>query len=288
MTTPDTSLPADDKKLSDAERTLLDAVITGTLADLQIGDAELDNPAQAAAWGADRTVRAELLAELLTGERTPQGGQLRAVKLRGARITGPLDLEARTLACPLLLQECCIEEAVNLCEAIAPVVRLPGCHLPAFTAWQLRTTGDVQLDDGFSARGEVNLAGAHIGGRLVLSGASLANENGWALLAGVLTVGQGMYCREGFSARGEVNLAGAHIGGQLNLRGASLVNENGPALNADGLTVDGHMSCAEGFSARGAVNLVNAKVGSLIDDPASWPMTMCLRGLPTTSWKMIK
>ncbi len=217
------------------------------------------------------------------------------MKLRGARITGPLDLEARTLACPLLLQECCIEEAVNLCEAIAPVVRLPGCHLPAFTAWQLRTTGDVQLDDGFSARGEVNLAGAHIGGRLVLSGASLANENGWALLAGVLTVGQGMYCREGFSARGEVNLAGAHIGGPLSLTGASLANENGPALNADGLalnadglTVDGHMSCAEGFSARGAVNLVNAKVGSLIDDPASWPMTMCLRGLPTTSWKMIK
>jgi hypothetical protein len=32
-----------------------------------------------------------LLAELLTGQRTPAGRQLRSVKLHDAKITGPLD-----------------------------------------------------------------------------------------------------------------------------------------------------------------------------------------------------
>ena len=261
MTTPDTSPPLSDEKLSDAERRLVDAVITGTLVDLRVSATELDDPGQAAAWGPDRNIRAELLAELLTGIRTPQGGPVRAVKLRGARITGPLDMEARQLACPLLLQDCHIEQAVNLSEATASVIRLPGCHLPALTARQLRTTGDVQLDDGFTARGEVNLAGAHIGGQLSLNGASLEIENGTALAAEQLTVDQGMFCRAGFTARGEVRLIGAHIGGQLDLTGASLGNENGPALNADGLTVDQGMFCRTGFTARGEVNLDGAHIG---------------------------
>ena len=87
--------------------------------------------------------------------------------------------------------------------------------------------------EGFTANGEVSLASAHIVGVLNLTGASLENENGRALNAEGLTVGQDMLCRKGFSARGEVNLAGAHIVGRLDLTGASLENENGRALNAE-------------------------------------------------------
>ena len=100
------------------------------IVDLQAGDTEIDDPVQAAAWGVDRTVRAELLADLLTADLPPQGRRPRAVKLCGARITGPLDLEARALACPLLLQDCHIEQAVNLSDATAPTIRLHRCHLP--------------------------------------------------------------------------------------------------------------------------------------------------------------
>jgi hypothetical protein len=264
MTT-DMTPPPSEEKLGDAERKLLAAVTTGTLVDLRAGDAEVDDPARAADWGDDRTVRAELLAELLTGERTPPGGRLRAVKLRGARITGPFDMEARTLACPLLLHDCRIEQDVNLSEATAPVIRLTGCHLPALIARQLRTTGDVKLDHGFTAHGEVGLPGAHIGGQLDLSGASLQNEEGPALNADGLTVDQDLFCREGFKARGEVGLLGAHIGGQLDLSGASLQNEEGPALNADQLTVDQGMFCREGFKARGEVRLLGAHIGGQLD-----------------------
>ena len=63
-------------------------------------------------------VRAGLLIDLLTGQRTPEDGRLRAVKLRGARITGELDLEAVELVCPLSLADCHFERPVNLRRAL--------------------------------------------------------------------------------------------------------------------------------------------------------------------------
>ena len=75
--------------------------------DLRAGAAELDQPANGVTWDAARTVRAEVLSELLVGDRTSQAGRpLRAVRLCGARITGWLDLEAATLTYPLLLWDC--------------------------------------------------------------------------------------------------------------------------------------------------------------------------------------
>jgi len=61
--------------------------------------------------------------------------------------------------------------------------------------------------DGFTAHGEVRLAGGRIGGQLNLSGASLTNPGGPALSANRLTVGHSMLCGAGFLARGEVRLA---------------------------------------------------------------------------------
>src|SRR5207245_720176 len=106
------------------------------------------------------------------------------------RITGFLDLEATTLTCPLQLQDCYVDESVNLNEATAPSIRLPGCHLPGLTASQLHTVGDLELRRAkFTTNSEVSLLGAHIGGALNLRGASLSNPSGRALWADSLTVG---------------------------------------------------------------------------------------------------
>jgi hypothetical protein len=86
-----------DDGLSDTEQKLLGAAVAGTLVDLRVGDAALDDPAQGANWDAGRQVRAELLVELLTGTRRLDGKLPRAIKLCGARITGSLNLEAATL-----------------------------------------------------------------------------------------------------------------------------------------------------------------------------------------------
>jgi hypothetical protein len=119
----------------------------------------------------------------------------------------------------------------------------------------LTTRGNLELDDGFTARGEVRLLGAHIGGQLILSGATLTNPDGRALNADGLTVDQDILCREGFTATGEVRLVGAHIGGNLEFNGATLTNPDSLALSADALTVDQGVFCREGFTATGEVRL---------------------------------
>jgi hypothetical protein len=219
---------------------------TGALVDLRARVPDLDDPATGATWDAARTVPAELLAELLVGTRPPlRGGRLRAVRLRGARITGQLNLEATTLACPLLLQDCHLEQPISLNQARAQYIGLPGCHLPGLTADQLETRGNLVLDCS-SVSGEARLLGAHIGGQLRFNGTTLTNPDGPTLNADEITVDQGVFCK-GFTATGEMRMVGAHIRGTLELDGASLTNPNGRALNADRLTVDQDMLCRQGF-----------------------------------------
>jgi hypothetical protein len=232
---------------------------TGRLVDLRTGNPASDDPAHGAGWDRQRTIPAELLAELLTntgGSRRP-----RALWLAGARIMNQLDLEAAELVCSLKLQECWFAEPVILDETRASAVRMPGCHLPGLSAQQLTTHGDVEFNDGFTVTGEVNLVGAHVGGWLILSGATLTNPDGYALSGELLTVDQHMFCRREFTASGQVRLRGAHIGGQLLFSGATLTNPDGYALNVNGLTVDQEMFCDEEFTATGEVNLVGAHIG---------------------------
>ncbi|MFB4312123.1 hypothetical protein [Actinomadura sp. GTD37] len=243
-------------ELSEAERALLEAAATGAWADVR-----------AAGTDADRRVRAGLLAELLTGGRTSETGRPRSVKLRGARVTGVLDLEAAELACPLLLADTRFEEPVVLSEATAPSLRLPGCHVPALLADQLRTTGNLELNRGFTAA-RIHLMGADIGGTVDLTDAALSNPGAPALLAEGLTVAQNMICRN-LTAEGETRLSAARVGGVLTLDGATLSNPHGAALTADGLTVEQSMSCRDGFTAHGEVHLRGAAVnGTLALDGA--------------------
>ncbi|GAA2580989.1 hypothetical protein GCM10010411_11940 [Actinomadura fulvescens] len=184
-------------------------------------------------------------------------------RLRGAHITGALDLEACTLDRPLAFEDCVFEEAPNFDEVTAPALRLPGCRVPGLSAQQLRTTGNVELNKGFVAEGVVDLLGAHIGGKLSLTGSRLSNAGGVALNADRLIVEQGMFCWEGFVAEGEMRLLGARIDGQLSLSGARLSNPGGNALMANWLSVAQYMLCKNGFSAEGRVSLAGAKVGHL-------------------------
>jgi uncharacterized protein YjbI with pentapeptide repeats len=243
------------------EQRLLAAASRGTLVDLSSGDPALDDPATGANWTSDRLVHAELIVQLVTGTGTSKRVRPRAVRLKGAHVVGTVDLEAAVLVCPLVLINCHVDEAINLREAQAPAIRLPGCHTIGVIGDQLHVRGDLELTSLVTTNAEVRLLGAHIGGNLDLSGANLTNANGSALNANSLTVDQNMHCNENFRALGEVSLVGAHIGGNLELSGANLSNVDGHALNADGLKVDQDMFCKENFTAQGEVRLLGAHVG---------------------------
>ena len=80
------------RDFSKPERALWAAFPTGRWVDLRSGNPYEDDPANADQWGKDRIVRAEVVTALLLGARGPEPGKFPAVRLRGARITGRLDL----------------------------------------------------------------------------------------------------------------------------------------------------------------------------------------------------
>ena len=261
--------------MTDCERRLARAAGTGDLVDL--GENGDDDPCAGAEWGPERTVRAEVLYQLLVGEPGA-----RAVVLRAARISGGLNLEAGTLRCPLLLEGCFFDGPINLRQARAEVIRLTGCRLTCLDGTQLELRGDLQLNR--STGTVINLHNARVGGQILLNGAVLSGGrwplelNGTtlasfdnvsvgksrlervALLSDGITVYGGVFCREGFVAEGEVRLIGAHIRGQVNFDGAHLSNQTGPAMNADSLKIDRGLFCREGFVAEGEVRLIRAHI----------------------------
>ncbi|TDD23953.1 hypothetical protein E1287_38545 [Actinomadura sp. KC06] len=249
--------------LTPTERRLWEAFPKGEAVDLSSGDAAFDDTGQADRWGHDRVVRAEVLVALLVGAVEPEPGQVAAVRLGGARVTGSLNLGHADVSVPLALTGCSFDEAPHLYWASMNSVHLMRCRLPGLIASGTRVDGHLWLE-GSRITGGLWLDGANITGILNMSGVQLSNPGGDALLADRLTVEANVYCDQGFTSNGEVRLPGARIGGQLILRGARLSNPSGPALYASRLDVAANVFCDGGFTAEGEVRLRGASVGGYL------------------------
>ncbi|MEU5847289.1 hypothetical protein [Saccharopolyspora shandongensis] len=165
-------------------------------------------------------------------------GELGAVRLSGANITGHANLSDATISNP---------------------------SGPALDGQRLRADHDFVLCDNFSAEGggalgAIRLAGAHIAGQLNMQSATISNRNGPALAADQIHVEGSIACVTEFQAKGEVCLTGAHIGGQLQFSGASVSEPNGNAINADGIRVDGGAFLDDGFIAEGSLRFIGARI----------------------------
>ena len=78
----------------------------------------------------------------------------------------------------------------------------------ALTAIGATIRDGVFLSDGFTARGQIQLLHAYIGGQLGMSGAHLiALEDGDALEAENATIEGGAFLDDGFTADGRIGLA---------------------------------------------------------------------------------
>ncbi|MFV2172682.1 hypothetical protein ACFHW2_19520 [Actinomadura sp. LOL_016] len=249
--------------LSPSERRLWEAFPKGELVDLSSGDPALDDPGQAARWGHDRLIRAEVLVALLAGAVPPEPGHVAAVRLNGARVFGSLNLGHATVEVPLALTGCAFDEAPHLYWASMNSVHMMRCRLPGLVASGTRVDGHLWLE-GSHISGGLWLDGANVTGILNMSGVQLANPDGDALLADRLTVEANVYCDQGFAASGEVRLPGARIGGQLIFRKARLHNPGGAALTASRLDVAANVFCDGGFTAEGEVRLRGARVGGYL------------------------
>ncbi|MFA9231396.1 MAG: hypothetical protein ACEQSU_11700 [Microgenomates group bacterium] len=214
---------------------------------------------------ANITVRADLI-RLLAIEATSL--HTFGVYLKGALITGTLDLQFAKCRGLLALNNCRFDELLRMAEAELALLSLDGSHLPGLFAPGAKVTGSVLLR-GMTAVGTVDVSSAQISGQLALHGATLDGKGHDALNAQGATVNGNMMLND-VVADGEVNVVAAQITGQLNCQGATLNGKGGRALGAQSLRVESAFVFRQVSKVNGVIDLASANVGELLDDPASW------------------
>ncbi len=254
-----------------AEQKVIAAAATGNVRDFNEEHPADTDPANGAAWGADRTVRAEFIRALALLEPPDWPVHAKGVRIDRAKITGNLDFEAATVSVPLSLTGCYVANPIIMQDAKTRTINLSGSRVPGITGDRATIDGSLLLRDGFHARGEVRLLGAKITGNLECGRGTFENQGGNALSCDRATVGGGVFLNDGFHAKGTVRLHGAKIVGILECRRGTFENEGGAALSCEGATVTGIVFLDDNFVAKGRVNLGHAAVGPLIDDGRSWP-----------------
>ncbi|MGW6011033.1 oxidoreductase [Streptomyces sp. NPDC055210] len=245
--------------LTPPERAVWDAFPEGRLVDLRSGDPEEDDAVGGRAWGAGRTVRAEVLAALLLGANSARPGAVAALNLTGARIVGRLDLAGGDIAHTVHLASCRLEETVNLRGSATRTIRMTRCRVLGIEAQMVRVEGRFELSGTTLRGGRLALTNAHVSGELDLNGATLEADGKWALFAGGLVAEGAVFCSKGFTARGGLRLLGAQLSGGLFLGGARLANPAGEALLADTATVS-TLELTDGFSTAGVVRMRGAHI----------------------------
>ncbi|MFF4207970.1 membrane-associated oxidoreductase [Streptomyces sp. NPDC001796] len=244
--------------LTPAERRVWEAFPLGEGVDFREGEDE--DPTEGASWGPERTLRAEVLRALLL-DGPERDGRIAGLKVRGARITGRLDLKYGTVGHPVRLRFCHFEEAPDLYGAQVVALVLSDSVLPGLTAGNLRAEGVVRITC-CRVTGPVRLAGAKLSGALFANGARLGSPGEVpeeaVLQLNHAEVGTDVWA-PGLVAHGKVHLNGAVVRGHVNLNDAELYAPGGTALHAEVLTVGTDLHAMR-LRTRGRVNLSGARI----------------------------
>jgi hypothetical protein len=274
--------------LNAAEGALWTAFPLGGSVDLRVGDPAVDDVGNADHWSASRQIRAVVVVALLLGARPATAGRLAAVRLRGVRITGDIDLRDCEVRHPLSITDSCLE-TVRADNAFCRSISLRGCRLGALKMTDGRLDGVLDLREcrfvdpvareqrvhlgGTEVSGSVMLSRAlvhgqvrcttaHIGGTLRLQDAVLLNSGGTTLDARLLTTGNQVHAEQ-LHSQGRIDLTDARLGGRLLLDGALLENPDGDTLTARQLAISGELSMrrtSRPFVSRGRINMPGARI----------------------------
>ncbi len=221
--------------LTPAEARVWRAFATGTAVDFRAADDE--DPAEGGTWGPERTVRASVLrALLLDGPRAD--GEVAALSLAGARVTGPLELAYATVDHPVRLRHCHFDDVPRLYAARLREVNLSESVLPGLISHAVRVDGVLRLTRARFG-GMVRLGGAEITGSLYLESTEIhaPDTEGPVLQLNQAVLGADLWA-PGLRARGTVRLDGARVAGTVNLTDAVLDRPDGTALQAETLAAE--------------------------------------------------
>jgi hypothetical protein len=209
-----------------------------------------------------------------TGARADPRGLL----VRGARVTGRLDLSYCEITHPLGFIDCHFEEEPDLRRLRIPALTFEGCSLPGINADSTDVRSSLSFERS-TISGMLSLLGANVGGDLLLGEATIVppvglTERATALrgrcmrISGVLNLEQATFF-------GQVRIPSSVIGADIVGRGAVITasgrhSDDRPrepewdwrcALIADGAQVG--MSCDLGrVTTTGEISLIGARIGT--------------------------
>ncbi|MFJ8112290.1 hypothetical protein [Streptomyces sp. NPDC096132] len=207
-------------------------------------------------------VHAETLRWLLVAEPRPMPGRLARLRLRGAHITGMLDLSEAVVQGAIRLRSCRFDEPPRFDGGQFSALELTDCALPGLTAVGARVGQECEIV-GCVLDGTLDLRSLTVGTRLLLDRSTVnAPEDKAAVDAQSLAV------EEHFSATelvciGPIYLNSSRVQDTLGFRGSSI--QGGRAyLQAPELTVGGGLYLDRGFSNDGGINLYGASIGGTL------------------------
>ncbi|WP_121750143.1 membrane-associated oxidoreductase [Streptomyces sp. E2N166] len=247
--------------LTPAEARVWRAFATGTAVDFRAADDE--DPAEGGTWGPERTVRASVLrALLLDGPRAD--GEVAALSLAGARVTGPLELAYATVDHPVRLRHCHFDDVPRLYAARLREVNLSESVLPGLVSHAVRVDGVLRLTRARFG-GMVRLGGAEITGSLYLESTAIhaPDTEGPVLQLNQAVLGADLWA-PGLRARGTVRLDGARVAGTVNLTDAVLDRPDGTALQAETLAAEADVLMRHA-EVRGRLEFRGARIPGRLD-----------------------
>ncbi|WP_031480739.1 hypothetical protein [Streptomyces bicolor] len=248
--------------LTPAELRVWQAFPRGQAVDFRTAEDESAVPG--ADWGDQRTVRASVLRALLL-DGPVESGEVAALKVAGARITGVLDLRYATVESVVRLSHCHFDEVLDVSGAQLKYLNLTGSRLPGLASARVRVDGGLRLTE-CRFTGHVRLGGAQVAGALYLERAEVTAPEGTerpVLQLHQVTVGEDL-CASRLRTQGEIRLNGATISGSLRLEEAELRHPGGFVLNAEALEVGANV-LGRRLSAHGRVDMRGARIPGRLD-----------------------
>lgn len=245
--------------LKSAEQKLLDACRRGEVAIISEKRERPTKPTE------ENTVRASFLRFLALGGDEDAQVHEKGVQLWEAWVDGELDLQGTTLPNSLSLAGCHLNIVPILRDSnVQGFVGFHGCHVEGLMADYMVCSGSVYLSDGFTSVGEVNLAGAKIGGDFGCDTAKFDGKGGYALLCERAEVQGSVFLRDSIST-GTVRLQGMHIGGSLECDSGKFNGMSNAALICESTIIKGSVFLRNEFNAAGIVLLLGAQIGGDLD-----------------------
>ncbi len=231
-------------------------------------DNAVNDPAKAASWGKERTIRANLVRWILTDPAAAKYVHPSGIGIAGARIAGTLDLSYMTVTVPITLLDCAVPDGLDLSFAHIVSIDLRRSWTGTIDGEQAQVHGDVLLRLGHYD--DVNFYRAQIDGDLDCSGGRFVGDDPLSMVEATLK-GDALF-HEGFQTAGLIDFRLARVGQSLSFNHARFTGTGVNGLNAERATIAGAIYWVDiALGAHTMLDLSNARAGSLWDDASSWP-----------------